>query len=79
MLAPELNKIVIFEKKQQWELKSEIKTENDPHDLKFFQNDNKAIVVNQKSNSSHIIDVSSKKVEKTFTTGLKPNGIAVWE
>ena len=74
------NLVHVFEKKDGvWKEKSTIKTEDDPHQIAFINNSKKAIVVNQKSNSAQIFDTESKTELKKINTGLKPNGIAVWE
>lgn len=78
--GPSLNKVFIYKRNSgKWEKVSEIDTENDPHQLAFFDNSSKAIVINQKSNSAIIYDVKNKQEIKKINTGSKPNGIAVWE
>jgi YVTN family beta-propeller protein len=77
--GPSLNKVFIYKKESgKWEKINEIETENDPHQLAFFDNDSKAVIINQKSNSALIFDVNTRKQLKKIITGSRPNGIAVW-
>jgi YVTN family beta-propeller protein len=70
--------INIFEKENgKWKKKQSIETELDPHQIIFIENFEKALVINQKSNSLQIINVQSNKIIKKIFTGLKPNGIAI--
>jgi DNA-binding beta-propeller fold protein YncE len=74
------NQVFVYEKKEgSWRLKNTILTENDPHQIAFINSNTQAIVINQLSNSAQVFDVVSKKEIKKLNTGLKPNGIAVWE
>lgn len=78
--GPSQNKVYIYKKNAgKWNKTSEIATENDPHQIAFFDNDNKAVVINQKSNTAMIFDVNKKELLKKIITGSKPNGIAVWD
>lgn len=79
VLSPLENKVYVFKKDNTWKLIEEIQTEKDPHHFKFYDNDNKMILVNQFSNTIQIIDTQTKKIIKTKIVGSKPNGIAVWE
>ncbi len=79
ILSPFENKIYIYKKDANWTLISQIETEKDPHHFKFYENDNKMILVNQFSNTIQIIDTQLKKVLSTKIVGNKPNGIAIWE
>jgi YVTN family beta-propeller protein len=78
--APKANKVIIYQKDSlKWNKKSEIMTDNDPHQLAFLKDGKTVLVVNQKSNSLHVIDAQTKKILKSLNVGIKPNGIAIWE
>jgi DNA-binding beta-propeller fold protein YncE len=80
ILAPQLNKIKVFEKSGLiWKLKTEIATGNDPHHFLFFNNFQNVILANQKSNTLDIFNTNDYKLIKNIKTGSKPNGIAIWD
>lgn len=73
-----MNAVNIFKKTDgKWIQASMIKSEGDPHMVKFYQNEEKALLINQKANSLKFIDTKTKTIEKEFLVGDKPNGIAV--
>lgn len=78
--APKANKVYVYQKNQtEWLKKSEILTDNEPHQIGFLKDGKTAFIVNQKGNSVQVVDVSSKVIKKKINVGLKPNGIAIWE
>lgn len=78
--APRINKVKVFEKTgDAWKQKTEIETDNEPHQIGFINSLSQAIVINQKGNTAQLIDVKTKKVINKINVGLKPNGIAIWE
>jgi DNA-binding beta-propeller fold protein YncE len=73
-----MNAVNIFKKEEgKWKQSAMIMSEGDPHMIKFYGNDSKAILINQKANTLKFIDCDSKSIEKEITVGDKPNGIAV--
>jgi YVTN family beta-propeller protein len=78
--APKANKVYVYQKIQtEWVKKSEILTDNDPHQISFLKDGGTAFIVNQTGNSVQVVDVSSKSIKKKINVGLKPNGIAIWD
>jgi YVTN family beta-propeller protein len=74
------NSVTIYKKNQgSWVITNQINTENDPHQIMFFENETKAMVINQKSNSAQIFDTNTKKLISKINTGSKPNGILQWK
>jgi DNA-binding beta-propeller fold protein YncE len=73
-----MNAVNIFKKVNgKWTQTAMIKSEGDPHMVKFFDNEKRALLINQKANTLKFINCESKEVEKEVTVGAKPNGIAV--
>lgn len=74
---PAANKIMVYSKTDTWKVIKQINTDADPHQIKFFDSNNKAMVVNQKDNTAQIIDTNSFSILKTIQLGQKPNGILI--
>jgi DNA-binding beta-propeller fold protein YncE len=70
----------VFEKREEWTETASISfLGKEPHMIKFFDDYQKAILINQKGNTAVEIDVASKKVLNEIQVGEAPNGIAVAE
>ena len=78
--ASKQNQVKVFKKLDDvWtETKSFDFPEANPHMIKFFQNGEVAILVNQFENTAVFIDTNTKEVTKTIIVGQKPNGIAIY-
>lgn len=74
----ENEEVKIFKKDEEWSETGSLSFEGkDPHMIKFFEDNTKAILINQKSNTAIEIDVSSRAVLKEIGVGGAPNGIAL--
>lgn len=74
------NTIKVFSKNSgSWSQKVEIKTDDDPHQIKFNKKFDKAFLVNQKSNTLQVFNTEDYKLIKKINTGLKPNGLILIE
>ncbi|MGR3809490.1 hypothetical protein [Jiulongibacter sp. NS-SX5] len=75
---PSNHKIRVFKVNGVWEQIAEIQlSEKDPHMIKFFENGNSAIAINQKGNSAVKINTDTFSIEKEINVGRAPNGIAL--
>ncbi|SOE24160.1 40-residue YVTN family beta-propeller repeat-containing protein [Spirosomataceae bacterium TFI 002] len=73
-----MNSVNIFKKVDgKWAQTAMVKSEGDPHMVKFFDNDKRALLINQGANTLKFINCETKEVEKEIAVGEKPNGIAV--
>ncbi|MFT6880366.1 MAG: DNA-binding beta-propeller fold protein YncE [Algoriphagus sp.] len=74
------NQVKVFKKIDNlWtEIKSFDFPEANPHMIKFFQNGEMAILVNQFQNTAVFLDTKTKEIIKTIEVGQKPNGIAIY-
>jgi YVTN family beta-propeller protein len=74
------NKIYVYKKEGDiWQQKQTLNSNNDPHQITFFDGGLKAAVINQNSNTVQIFNTNNYSLIKTLKTGKKPNGIAIWE
>lgn len=70
--------IKIFKKNVVWSETNSISfSGKDPHMIKFFDENQKAILINQKGNTAVEIDVASKNILSEIQVGKAPNGIAI--
>ncbi len=69
-------KLRVFKQQPEWtEINSFDFNGKDPHMVRFYDSDSKALLVNQKSNTAVFIDVLEKQIIKEIIVGIKPNGI----
>jgi DNA-binding beta-propeller fold protein YncE len=74
------NEIAIYSKLDGiWNIKRRIKSEDDPHQIAFYSDFSRAIIINQKSNSAIIYNTENYTQVKKYFTGKNPNGIAINE
>lgn len=62
-----------------WEYQKDVHSANGVHSLAFYENGNKAIIINQEANSVSIADTKTKEIIKEIAVGQKPNGVAIIE
>lgn len=73
-------KVHIFKKDPEW---SEVGTlsfpDEDPHMIKFYDQDKQALLITQQSSKVYFINSETREITGSVAVGAKPNGIAIKE